>query len=77
MTNDLSPTMNHAVVLAMRNNGKITRFPGGFWIASDKWSQPQFGTPTIQALVSRGVMKYTQWQEGKSRFPIEATVIQP
>lgn len=77
MTSELSPTMEYALKLANeKGNGKLTRFPGGFWIASETWSHPQFGTPTIEALVSRGKMTYTKWQQRDPRpaFPIEATV---
>lgn len=73
---ELSPTMRSAINYARNFNNKIVRYPGGYW-ARENWSgssEHYFGTTTIQALVSRGLAEYTQWQEGKSRFPIEITL---
>lgn len=76
---DLSPTMQRAVEYAKESGGKIVRYPGGFW-AKQNWRGEQYekwyGTTTIQALVSRGVFEYTQWHEGRSRFPVEVTLKQ-
>jgi hypothetical protein len=73
MNNQLSPTMQDAVAYAKKRGGKILRRPGGYW-----GEHPWFGTTTIQALISRGVAEYSQWQERKSggRFPIEVTIKQ-
>jgi len=71
--------MQGALAHACNHGAKLVRFPGGFW-AREGWtlhSGIYYGTTTVQALVDRGRMKYTKWQEGKhGRFPIEATVIQ-
>lgn len=62
--------------------GHLIRYPGGFWMRPDlevgnhTWLQDTwFGTTTIQALVARGELEYTKWQEGRNgRFPIEASI---
>lgn len=82
----LSSTMQKALDHARQHGGKLERYPGGFWMASgiraedlmDGWiNRKWFGTPTVQALVNRGELEYTKWQEGKKRrFPIEASVTQ-
>lgn len=76
----LTVVMRDACQLAAQHGGKLQRAPGGFW-AQPGWkgtnSGRWFGTPTIQALVSRGVAEYTDWQQrssGNGRFPIEVTV---
>jgi hypothetical protein len=76
MPNDLSPTMERALSYAL-THGDLYRFPGGFWARQD-WRQgerPWFGTSTVDALVTRGRMEYSEWHEGgRSRFPICARV---
>lgn len=81
MSEQLSVTMRAAIDYAQRNNGKLIRYPGGFW-APEGWRLGRgnhFGTTTIQALVSRGVAKYTTWQDrdGGGQFPVEITVSKP
>jgi hypothetical protein len=72
----LTPTMQAAVNHAQKHGGALVRWPGGFWYAVDQQgSGYSFGTPTVQALVSRGVAEYTEWQEGRNgKFPIRADV---
>jgi hypothetical protein len=73
----LSPTMIAAVSLARENGGKLTRYEGGFWCRSGlkDYENPWFGTTTIQALVSRGVLVYSRWFNGsRARFAIEVTL---
>lgn len=85
----LTPTMQAALDFARAHDGKLTRHPGGFWCgpsgvggyidesgeyrAHGRW----FGTSTVHALVSRGVMQYTAWQPSSKHrpFPIEASVV--
>lgn len=56
--------------------GEIHRHPGGFWRAKDTWNGDSFGTSTIEALVARGLLQYSQWQEGRNgRFPIAAKIV--
>lgn len=78
---EISETMHAAVQFAWKNGGKLTRHPGGFWRDAgptmDRWGGTWFGTPTIEALVKRGLATYTQWKEsGNRRFPIEMTMIE-
>ena len=83
----LTPTMQAALDFARAHDGKLTRHPGGFWCgptrggfsgrgistAPSRW----FGTPTVEALVARGLMTYTAHQERKSggTFPVEASIV--
>lgn len=77
---EISKKMQQAMLYALVNGGKLCRYRGGFW-AMENWRKgqyPWFGTSTIKALVSRGLMSYTAWQEGrKGRFPIAAVVSEP
>jgi len=76
----LSPSMEACRRYAANNGNVLMRYQGGFW-AKREWSGPRsdaawFGTPTVEALVKRGVAEYTDWQEGRyGRFPIELTLI--
>jgi hypothetical protein len=73
----LSPTMQDAVRTARLHGGYLMRYPGGYWSVPDWHGRYGWyvGTSTIQALVSRGVMEYSEWQEGKNYgFPIKATL---
>jgi hypothetical protein len=76
-TLELSEKMQEAMLYAMVNGGKLCRYRGGFW-AMENWREgqhPWFGTSTVKALVSRGLMSYTEWQEGRNgRFPIAVVV---
>lgn len=72
----LSDTMTKAVSLAARNGNKLTRHPGGIW-SYDAFRQhgESYGTSTVNALVLRGVMKYSKWKKGRNgKFPVEATL---
>lgn len=78
---ELSPTMKTALHEIYSHGGTAARRPGGYWT----WPQclsnggvplTYYGTPTIEALVARGKMQYTAWQEGRrGRFPIKAEVM--
>lgn len=71
---ELSETMQAAVEFAKAHGGKLKRFPGGFW-CGDSFTRygEHYGTPTVQGLVSRGVMRYTEYQAGRNgKFPIVA-----
>lgn len=73
----LSETMLAAVTHAKTQGGCLVRYPGGYWCRDGLMDHayPWWGTPTVEALVKRGVMEYTEWQEKPhSRFPIRATV---
>lgn len=76
---ELSPTMQDAINFANEHGGTLTRYPGGFWCKSglNGWTRPWFGTTTIEALVKRGRMEYTEWFEGsRAKFPVAAKVTQ-
>ena len=79
MNAKLSPEMRKAVAhMKAFGNNKVTRYPGGYWRVGMGFQFTDFGTTTIQALVKRGVAKYTAWQEGRNgKFPIEATLVDP
>jgi len=77
---DISQKMLDAMLYALNNNGKLYRYRGGFW-AKGNWTvgqYPWFGTITIQALVSRGLMSFTGWQKGRNgAYPISVDVSEP
>lgn len=82
ITDTLSFVMQTAVKFArLQSGGKLYRHPGGFWSHQDFRKHPNihyahWGTPTIEALVRRGVAKYTASQNGRNgEFPTEATII--
>lgn len=79
-------TATQAIALAeiIERGGAIVRQAGGFWtmpgavktaiigVPFDWW----LGTRTVDGLVRRGALRYTQWKDGRGgRFPIEARVI--
>jgi hypothetical protein len=74
---EISKKMQQAMLYALANGGKLCRCRGGFW-AMENWRKgqpPWFGTSTVKALVTRGLMSYTEWREGrKDRFPVAAVV---
>lgn len=72
----LSPTMTNALRWIKEWGGKVKRYPGGFWSSPQAFLSVTFGTSTIEALVKRGVMAYSEWKDGRNgRFPIEANLI--
>jgi hypothetical protein len=68
--------MQEAVNYVEAHGGELVRLPGGFWVRNGAaLSDCHYGTPTVQALVSRGVATYSEWQEGRyGRFPIRMTL---
>ena len=78
----LSTTMEAALLHAKKHHGTLVRHPGGFWTAPGdiKWecgrpTVPYFGSSTIEALVSRGVLYYSRHVEGiNGIFPVEVEV---
>jgi hypothetical protein len=77
---EVSKKMQQAMLYALVNGGKLRRYRGGFW-AMENWRHgqlPWFGTSTVEALVSRGLMSYSEWRDGrKGRFPVAAVVSKP
>lgn len=76
LLNLLSPSMRKVVTFAKKHGGKIRRYQGGFWANPERFEHPTFGTTTIEALVKRNVMFYSEWKENRSgsKFPVEATL---
>lgn len=71
----LTPTMQACLDFAVAQGGTIKRYPGGFWGQNGmNTQQPWFGTTTIQALVSRGKLQYSEWSKGEHRFPVAASI---
>lgn len=78
----LSATMACVLVEVKEKGGRLTRRQGGYWCIPgaplSQWGTlPSWwaSTPTIEALVRRGYMRYTDWQEGrKGKFPIAAEI---
>lgn len=63
--------------------GKIVRHAGGFWTRPGAVRTATIGYPfdwwlstrTVDGLVRRGELQYTQWRDGRQgRFPIAAAV---
>lgn len=78
----LSTTMAAALADTHDRGGVLMRQPGGFWT---KPGEPYTGsgyawwinTPTVQALVIRGLMEYTEWKEGRNgRFPVQVKLVE-
>ena len=74
----LTPTMQAAVDMAREHGGALHRHPGGFW-AGPEWKlhgAPYVGTPTVEALVRRGVARHSEWKDGRmGRFPVKMELI--
>ena len=76
----LTPTMQAAIEYARARGGVLVRWPGGFWmrVDADYAFDESFGTPTVQALVTRGLATYTDWKDGRrGRFPIRVELCRP
>lgn len=75
--------MQACVDFAKENGGHLHRHQGGFWAkqdasftsvgSKDTW----FGATTIEALVLRGQMEYTDFVTSRAygKFPVRASVI--
>lgn len=77
MKDELTPTMKRAIAYMQRHGGKVVRYPGGYWASETwhMWAGAPYKTPTIEALVRRGMAEYTAWKDGKNeRFPIECSL---
>ena len=75
---EISATMAAALALAMEHGGKLSRHSGGYWSYAG-WRHGNgeyFGTTTIESLVARGRLRYSQWRDGRSgQFPVEVEVV--
>jgi hypothetical protein len=77
MSKPITATMAIALVYAQEHDGRLIRHAGGFW-ADKNWShgKESFGTTTVEALVARGRMTYTDFkQTARGKFPVEATIV--
>lgn len=79
----LTATMAIALGEAIEHGGKLVRHQGGYWTVSGAVHLGIIGRPfewwantsTVDALVDRGRMKFTEYKEGRGgRFPILAEV---
>lgn len=74
---ELSKTMQGAKDYA-KEHGALCRYPGGYWQKPgifDRWAS-HYSTPTVEALVKRGVAEYTEWRDGKNgRFPVRCELV--
>lgn len=70
---ELSETMKRCIAGMRQYNNMIDRYPGGFWRCGATGGLT-FGTSTVEALVARGIAEYTEWREGRQRFPIRAAL---
>lgn len=82
MTAPVTGEMATCLTFARAHGGRLVRSPGGFWsypgapTAGDGVPRPSFGTSTIEALVRRKLMIYTEHRQGKrGPFPIAAEVV--
>lgn len=70
----ITKTMAYVVGRMAEVDGKLKRFPGGFW-RTHAGAQEHFGTKTVQALVTRGLANYSEYKDGiNGPFPIEVTM---
>jgi hypothetical protein len=73
----LTSTMLDCLDYCRTNGGSIHRHPGGFWGALAFERFASYGTSTVEALVRRGELEYTEWKERKfGPFPITAAIKQ-
>jgi hypothetical protein len=79
----LSATMAAGLADIIERGGKIIRHQGGWWTEPGATPRATIGHPfdwwiggsTVQALVRRGEIEYTEWKQGRGlNFPIAAAV---
>lgn len=77
----LSAVMAGVLGDILQHGGVVIRHQGGFWSypgcpfygRTPEW---YCGTTTIEALVARGKLAYTEWKKGRNgEFPIKASVV--
>lgn len=76
MSKPITATMAACMAYAHEHGGTIHRYEGGRWAKPGwSWNGEKFNASTVQGLVDRGEMEYSEWKQGKrSRFPIKATI---
>ncbi len=82
MTKEISATMAICLAMAHDHGGKLTRYVGGYWswkgVARNQNGNPieYAGTSTVEALVSRKRLTYSDWKDGRNgRFPIAVEIV--
>lgn len=77
----LSPTMTKALKAIRAGSGTVRKMPPNVrFHGCSCWevegaNGELFGTSTIQALVDRGLLMYTEWVEGRTkRWPVKAEI---
>ncbi len=79
VSDPITPTMAEALGLAYEHGGELVRFQGGFWSyrGNPNWPPaPWFGAPTVNGLVARERMRWTEHKAGRVHsFPVAAAVV--
>jgi hypothetical protein len=78
----LSAVMAEALGETFERGGTLIRHVGGYWSypgcprrSHDGVPEWYVGSSTVQALVDRGELEWTEWKDGRSgRFPIRASL---
>lgn len=81
-SDEISATMAAALAFAHEHGGELVRHAGGFWTCRNvQWhsrgcpKDDWFGASTVNSLVKRGRMEFTEWKEGRGfKFPIAARI---
>lgn len=80
-TGDATLTLTMTACLErLRAHGELVRLPGGYWarqgvkFSGSSPAETWDGTPTIEALVRRGLAEYSQWQQGRGGKPFPIAV---
>lgn len=80
---EISALMAAALAMAHDHGGELTRYVGGYWswrsCPRDHNGHPvdYFGASTIEGLVARKRLEYSEWKDGRnSRFPIAAKIVE-
>lgn len=70
---EISGTMAAALATAYEHGGELIHYVGGFWSwrgcprhSHNGNPEEYFGTTTIEGLVARQRMAYTEWKEGRA-----------
>lgn len=71
-----------ALGMAHEHGGKLVRYIGGFWSyekaprGHDGNPIDHVGTSTVESLVKRGRLRYSEWKQGAHfKFPVVAELI--
>ena len=79
----LTTQQTAALAMAVDHGGKLIKFSGAYWTfpgcphSGHPWNE-HYRSTTIEALVRRGHLQYTQWVKGPGlRFPVAASLLPP